>query len=67
MLTEIKADVEMVVKFTYTGTGKLKDGFADDDSIGVLMETETTEFFIENGLENVDVCVTDLRVERREI
>lgn len=67
MLTEIKADVEMVVKFTYRGTGKLKDGFTDDDSIGVLFETETSDFLAENGLDNVDVCITDLRVERREI
>ena len=58
MATEIKVDVEMIVKFSYSGVGELKDDFADDDSIGVFMEKETTYLFAENGLENVDVCVT---------
>ena len=67
VITDIKVDVEMVVKFSYRGVGKVKDFFVDDDSIGVFMETETSNLLTENGLENVDACITDLRVERREI
>ena len=67
MFTDIKVDVEMVVKFSYKGVGKVKDEFADDDSIGVYVEKVTTDLFAESGLENVDVCITDLRVERKEI
>ena len=67
VITDIKVDVEMVVKFSYRGVGKVKDVFVDDDSIGVYMEKETTDLFAESGLENVDVCITDLRVERKEI
>jgi hypothetical protein len=67
VITDIKVDVEMVVKFSYRGVGKVKDFFVDDVSIGVFMETETSNLLTENGLENVDACITDLRVERREI
>lgn len=67
MLTEINVDVEMIVKFSYRGVGELKDGMEDDDSIGVFIEKETCDLFVEMGFENVDVCITDLRVERSEV